>query len=148
MHPNLIQIMCDELVKLMDKKGERTITSEHITEVFRSNTFTEYVHDIFFKNAPRLSQLIILLNLLEKPFPEKNIYEKIIKQCPRISLRKINQALEELVLRFILNKKGTMYSYFYSRFPEIMKRQHNIDILIEKLTEELNEEEKEGKSRD
>ena len=138
MHPNLIQIMCDELVKLMDKNHERTITSEHITEVFHSNIFSEYVNNIFFINASRLSQLIILLNLLEKPFPEKIIYEKIRKQCPRIQLQKINQALEELVLSFILNKKGSMYSYFYSRFPEIMKRQHDIDILIEKLTEELN----------
>jgi hypothetical protein len=138
-HPNLVQKMCDELIKILDKDKKRIIYEEDIKRVFEGEEFYKYVSNIFYHNISTLEQLIILQNLLVEAFDEKLIYKKLHEACPNLAIDKINEALQNLILIFVFEKDGSKYKFSYKHFPSIIKKQYPIDHLIPHLIKEVNQ---------
>jgi hypothetical protein len=138
-HPNLIQRMCDELIWILDREKRRIIKDDDIQKVYNGEVFQKYVDEIFFANLSGVEQLIILQNLLEKSFDESIIYKKLQKDCPKLKVSQIEEALRNLVLTFVLEKDGKKYKYFYNHFSNIIIKQHTVEYLLSGLISEVNE---------
>ncbi len=138
-HPNLIQKMCDELIKILDTEKKRLIGKNDIKRVFEGEEFNKYVSDIFYHNLTALERLIILQNLLVEAFDEKLIYAKLHKECPNLEINEIDEALQNLKLIFVFQKVGSKYKFSYKHFPSIIKKQYPIDYLIPRLIKEINQ---------
>jgi hypothetical protein len=136
-NPDLIQMMCNQLVLILDKEHRRIIEHNDIINVFNGNEFQEHVDGIFFDNLKPLEQLIILQNLLVEPFGENLIFNKLEEAGLGLPFDEILNALQNLVLMFIFEKVGTKYKYTYERFPGIFKKRHDPDLFIPRLIKQI-----------
>jgi len=136
-NPSFIQMMCHQLVLLLDKDKRRIIRIEDIETVFSGKVFQEYVDGLFFVNLSLLEQLIVAQNLLTKYFDEALIFNKLEQAGLELSIEKVYNALQNLELIFLFEKNGPKYKYTYSQFPTIFKAQHDVEFLIKQLVEEI-----------
>lgn len=143
--PNLIQKMCYELVKKVKAKQVRTITSAMLDEVFEGEEFGGYVSKQFQHNFNPYQKLIVFAALMVQSMPLSVIVEKV-QEYHNLSMDKIENLLDELVLLFILKKDSTIgnqYSWVYEGFPKILKkRSHDVKFRIQQIVKEI-----EGKTK-
>lgn len=121
--PNLIQLMCHELVKEVKRQGTgKTITSRMIKNVFEGNTFGDEVYQQFHHNFNPYQKLIVYASLMVKEMPLKSIADRVQIFYP-LSLARIEELLDELVLLFVFEKIGSTYKWIYEGFPTILRNQ-------------------------
>lgn len=137
-YPNMIQYICDKLILLLDNKKKRIITSRDIKNVYEGDDFQNFVDSHFYYSGlSPLEQLIILQNLLSNPFEETLIYKKLESVGITLPIEQIDNALKNLELLCIFERNGTRYKYAYQHFPDIFKRKHDVDFLLQKLARTL-----------
>ena len=141
-HPNLVQVMCHELVLLVSKEKKKLITEADIKKVYEGQAFANYVDEIFFdaNNLSKLEKLIVLTFLRQTPFREEEIYQSIKEACPFLDILEVSSALDNLVLSFVMEKNGTWYKYPYDKLPDIIRHNHNVDSFISSFKDELKRE--------
>jgi len=141
-HPNLVQVMCHELVLLVSDEKKKLITEADIKNVYYGQAFARYVDEIFFNanNLSKLEKLIVLMFLRQTPFREEEIYQEVKKACPFLDILEISSALENLVLSFVMEKNNTWYKYPYDKLPDIIRHNHNVDPFISSFKDELKQE--------
>lgn len=138
--PNLVQLMCHELVKEVKRRGtDRVITHEMLKKVFEGNAFGDSVYQQFHHNFNPDQKLIVYTSLMVKSMSLKSITERV-QEYYRLPISRIEALLDELVLLFIFDKSGTTYEWIYEKFPAILKRQiGDINFMIKQTIMEITE---------
>jgi hypothetical protein len=135
--PNLIQLMCQELIKKVRKEEVRVITKKMIDNVYNSAAFEDYVEKQFYDNFNKYQQLITCSSFLVKQLPLQAITQRVQKHYP-LTLNAIKKHLDDLVLLFILNRDKDIYEWSYKQFPVILRRRFiNLDFRIDQLISEI-----------
>lgn len=141
--PNLIQLMCHELIReVKRRKTDRIITSKMLKSVFEGNAFGDRVYQQFHHNFNSYQKLIVYTSLMVKSMSLKSITERV-QEHYKLSISRIEGLLDELTLLFVFEKTGTTYKWQYEGFPAILKKQvGNTDFRIEQTIMEIKKETK------
>jgi hypothetical protein len=138
--PNLIQLMCHELIKEVKRQGIRIITSEMLHKIFHSNAFEDQVYQQFLLNFNSSQKLIVYTGLMVKSMSLIMITKRV-QQYYDLSMSRIEGLLDELVMFFILEKSGNSYRWAYNQFPTILKRRiMDLDFRIKQTIKEILKE--------
>jgi hypothetical protein len=149
-HPNLMQFLCTQLVKKVEKHTDieerRTIFKNDIEDVFNKE-YQNYIMDkvyMFFSDLSPVNRLILIM-LVESSSENRNFYINEIKglfldhqiDTDTISPNAIQRNLRDLVVRFILVDEGNNYRFALDKFPDILKEKIDIfskDETIKEIT--------------
>ncbi len=138
--PNLIQLMCHDLIKEVKKTGAARISPAMVNAAFSSYAFATSVYEPFLENFNAYQKLIVYAALMVKSMSLESITERV-QEYYRLSMSRIEQLLDELVLLFILDKQGASYRWVYEGFPTILRRQvRDVDFRIKQTIKEIENE--------
>ncbi len=138
--PNLIQLMCHDLIKEVKKTGAARISPAMVNAAFSSYAFATSVYEPFLENFNAHQKLIVYAALMVKSMSLESITERV-QEYYRLSMSRIEQLLDELVLLFILDKQGASYRWVYEGFPTILRRQvRDVDFRIKQTIKEIENE--------
>ena len=137
-HPNIIQYLCQELIKRINARRERMITRADVNALTHSTHFTDYVVEITWGNANALERLltVLLLTLEASTLPE--LAEQLRANGLEIANADLERALEGLCLYSILKKDGPAYTFATETFPAILRRTQDLKGLNASLLAELS----------
>jgi hypothetical protein len=136
--PNLIQKMCHELVKKVKACESKTITADMLNEIFEGGAFGEYVIQQFHHNFNIYQKLIVYSVLMVRSMPLKVIVNKV-QQYYDLSMTRVEDLLDELVLLFVLEKSEDNYKWAYEQYPHILRRRiRDVDFRIKQAVREIN----------
>lgn len=137
-HPNLLQFFCKHLVEKVEKNQKteirRTIFEEDIKQLYEEK-YEQYILDeiyIFKTDLNNIDRLILIL--LGEKAPESNHFSMeeikyLLKEKGiKLSISDLQQNLENLVIRFILEDKGNKnYCFALPIFPGILRKRISDD---------------------
>ena len=136
-HPNLVQYICQELIALINRRGDRFITLADLEAVGNSTQFNEYLIEVVWGNATPLERLITLL-MLDKPgVTLAQIAEALRAHGVQVSLTTIEQALDALVLSSVLSKEDQEYRFMATAFPSAMAATQDVASLVERMVQQV-----------
>jgi len=140
--PNLIQSLCHDLVIELKRQQVRVIKSDMLNEVFEGDAFGYYFEQHFHHNFNPYQKLIVYCALMVTSMPLKTIVEKV-QEHYKLSMNKIEDLLEELVMLFVFEKTATTYKWIYEGFPKLLRRRiKNPEFRIKQIIDEI-----EGKTK-
>lgn len=132
-HPNIIQRLCQRLIKLLNQRQNRQITPEDIQILISDPDFLRRDFlNVYWERATvleRLCSLIMAANQDTNTLIAVHSANK--KHGIDVSLNQIDRALERLVeLRNILKHTPTGYAFAVSAFPRVVNATSRFDDLI------------------
>ncbi len=146
-HPNLLQFICKNLVKKVEKhknpKDRRTIFKKDIKELLNKE-YENYIMDeiyMFNTDISDRDKLIILAAVEEcknkASFSTHEIKARLKKYNFNIPINLLNKNMQELMMRFIFKKEEKdRYRFSLLNFPDILKNSID-DNLQEDLIQEI-----------
>jgi len=143
-HPNLIQRMCQGLVGLLSDERRSIVTDGDVEGVFAGPEFRKYVDDVFFDGLTRVEKIIVLSCPLRLGFGEHVVLENVRRACSEIPQNEVFEALSNLEVAFVLDKREKSYKYCYDQFPTILQRNHDIPQLLAELATREKEDRRRG----
>ena len=132
-HPNVVQRLCQRLVKRLNQNQARHLTLDDIEAVVTDSDFIRKDFlDVYWERATsleRLSSLIMANNCDIRTLTE--VHEALIRYNLDVTLNQVDEALERLVdLRNILQRTSEGYEFAVTAFPEIIAKARKFDNLI------------------
>jgi hypothetical protein len=121
-HPNLIQYLCDSLIKIISNKQERTITQRDIENVINSGQFYTYCEAVIWGKSEAIDKLIVYL-MRFMPFTESDVIKEFRKRG--LETDGVKNSLETLQIYKILYQENGTYCFRYSDFASLIKRRKN-----------------------
>lgn len=139
-HPNLVQAVCQMLVRAINARGDRIIRREDIETVRRDPTYPDLFLEVVWGNASTLERLISVL-MADKPlFTLADVREALAAQGCHPSTGEIEQALTNLDLIALLQRQGGAYAQG-APFLGVLLKETGLDIpLRESLVDTLQRE--------
>ena len=123
-HPNMIQYICDKLIKEINRQQKRIITEKELQSVIGSRELYEYFERLIWGQSTDLEKLIVYLMWPYSEFTEAQVVEEFTKRG--LSTEKIKDSLKTLQIYSTLSKKGNNYSFTFNRFKEVMEKESDI----------------------
>jgi len=143
-HPNVIQRICNRLIKLLNERSSRRISLENVTTVIEDPAFQrDDFLGTYWEMATPLEKLITLIMAQEKgACTLKSILELIRSKCGiQVKANEVDSALQRLVdLRSILKRSPGGYTFAVEAFPRVMAGTMTIDDMLLMLVEEFEEQ--------
>jgi hypothetical protein len=137
--PNLIQLMCQELVRKVKLLEAKVITPSMLEEVYHSAAFEDYVTRQFDVCFDPTQRLVICAALLAKEMPIQAIVERVQKYH-RLHYSEIKKALDDLVFMYVLSRERDVYRWVYDKYPAILQRCfRNPDFRISQIIMEIED---------
>lgn len=134
-HPNLIQYLCDSLIKRINNKQERTITERDIKNVINSDEFYEYGEALIWGQAKAIDKLIVYLMWSYPQFTESDVIKEFKKRG--LETDGVKDSLETLQIYTTLRQKNRTYSFTYRDFAILMRQRSDIEALVEIYQQEV-----------
>ena len=121
-HPGTIQFFCDQVLAVLNQKGENVITSQDLETVDASPEFVGYVLDGLSDLSVRDRKLIRSHDVVSQT-PMASIFEN----CKEVlSKEEVQQAVQNLVDLMIMNEvegpSGPEYVYAQPTIPKILRQ--------------------------
>ncbi|MBN1487594.1 MAG: GAF domain-containing protein [Anaerolineae bacterium] len=144
-HPNVVQRLCDRLIKQLNKHSGRRITLDNIKTViedpaFQRNDFLS----TYWEAATVLEKIISLLMADDEGVRTLTTVRQALGGRCNLDLnaREIDDALQHLVdLRAILKRTPAGYKFAVEAFPRVVAGTMTLDDMLEILIEEYQEQE-------
>ena len=133
-HPNVIQYICDSLIKVINKKQKRTITEQDLDSVTTSQEFYEYFESLIWGQSTTIEKLIIYAMWFKPKFTESEVIEEFKQHG--IPFEGVKASLETLITYSTLSKENDKYFLTFREFAKFIEKQRNIKALIEQYQQE------------
>ncbi len=135
-HPNIIQYLCQELIKRINVRHERFIRRTDVNALVKSTPFAENFIEVCWGRANPLERLITVV-MLDKPVMAISDMGDALRALelptPPTELEK---AFEGLCLYSLLKKEGSKYAFANQVLPEILRRSQDLRGLQDSLIHE------------
>jgi len=143
-HPNIVQYICQELILLINRRGDRFITLEDLTSIGNSNQFKDYLIAVRWGNATPLERLITLL-LLDRPgLTVAQIVEALQAYGVQLPPERIERSLDALILGSVLSREEHEYRCMALPFPTAVAAAYDVPALLERIVEQVRNEASQG----
>ncbi len=132
-HPNIVQRLCDRLIKQINERGERQITLDDVEEVIEDSDFIRLDFlATYFSRASVLEQLCTLLMADNDDLHTlQAIFQALVKQKIDVTLNQVDDALERLVdLRNILKRTSDGWFFAVTAIPLVVSKLRRLDDFI------------------
>jgi len=121
-HPNLIQRTCANLVEVLNRERTRMVKREHLDEVVADPSFLEDYLDTLWGRASETEKILILAlepdETASPPELRRRLQEDFEIELPAPS---VVEAMENLCLYGILEKRGSRYQFAARHLPHLMR---------------------------
>lgn len=134
-HPNLIQYICDALIKIINQKQERKITKRDLDTITKSQEFYEYVESLIWGQSTALERLIIYTMWSYPEFSESEVIENFKQKG--IPAEEVKASLEVLLTYSTLSRKNDKYFFTFQEFAKLMDKRRDIQALTEQYQGEV-----------
>lgn len=138
-HPNIVQEICQMLIKRINDRHDRTITVSDLEHIRADDEFRDLFFEVVWGDATALERLITLLEMNASDFQPSEIRQALAERGCDVSLSEIESALDDLVLFSIFQKQGNRYSFSVRSFPQIMAESNLAGAFIEGLIEDVKD---------
>jgi len=135
--PSLIQIMCQDLVEILNEEQTRTITGEMVRMVFDGDPFRSSVAEVLFLNLSGPQRVVLLAGLRAKEMPFSEICQRVQQECPSLRQDDIRSILRELEVCFILERRRNTYAHTYEHMPALLQRTINVEDALREAAAEV-----------
>jgi hypothetical protein len=143
-HPNVVQRLCQRLVRRLNEQGIRHITPDDVNEVVKDPRFQhEDFLDTYWGMATTLEKIISLLMVSARETCALKALRQILADQYNLhpQARAVKGALQRLVdLRSILRYAPTGYEFLVDAFPRVVADTVTLNEMLDTLTEEYAEE--------
>ncbi len=126
-HPNIIQYICDRLIKEINKQQKRIIEEKDIKSIFNLNEFYEYFENLIWGQSTDKEKLIIYLMWSYSEFTEADVRDKFLQKG--LSTENVKESLETLKIYSTLSKRKNKYFFTFQEFGKIMEKFSDIEEL-------------------
>lgn len=135
-HPNILQYICEQLLRQINTKNSRVITIEDSNEILDSREFKEYYTTVLWGQASSYEKLIVYTMMRNgvTSFNENMIRSEFDKLG--VTAAHIRDALNTLELYSLTSTENGQFSFAFNYLTEIIK-QKDIDSDIEDLMEDI-----------
>ena len=132
-HPNIIQRLCQRLIRLLNQRQNRQITLADVQALISAPDFLRKDFlNVYWGRATvleRLCSLIMASDTQVQTLPA--IYQVMATYHLKITLNQVDEALERLVdLRNILHRTNKGYEFAVTAFPQIITKTARLNDLI------------------
>ncbi|MDJ0901898.1 MAG: tetratricopeptide repeat protein [Xenococcus sp. MO_188.B8] len=134
-HPNIIQYICDALIRKINEKQERTITEQDLDIVVTSQEFYEYFESLIWGQSTALEKLIVNAMWSYPEFTESEVIEEF--KLRGIPSQGVKASLEILLTYSTLSKKNDKYFFTFREFAKLMEERSDIQALAEHYQREV-----------
>ncbi len=126
-HPNMIQYICTELIRITNKKQQRVISEADLDMVIHSQEFYEYFEGLIWGQSTDLERLIIYTMWPFSEFTEAEVIEEFRQRD--IATEGLAGALETLQIYLTLSKQNGKYFFTFREFAKLMAKHSDIQTL-------------------
>ncbi len=139
-HPNLVQYICQELILLINRRGDRFITLEDLASIGDSNQYKDYLIAVMWGNATPLERLATLL-LLDRPgMTLEQMVEALQAHGLQLPPARIERSLDALILGSVLSREDHEYRLMALPFPAVVAAVYNVPALLKEMVEQVRSE--------
>jgi hypothetical protein len=132
-HPNVIQRLCDRLIKQMNREQRRFLSEEDVERILADNEFLEkdFLHT-YWSQATRLERICTLVMARDRSLHTLvEIHAELIQRLPGITLSVVKESLESLIdLRNLIRSTKQGYVFAVEGFPVAFERTHVLDDVL------------------
>ncbi|MBI3537349.1 MAG: hypothetical protein HY070_07330 [Chloroflexi bacterium] len=136
-HPNIVQFLCQELIKRLNLRRERVVNRNDIVSITQSAQFSEYFIEISWGKANTLERLLTVEMLERREAAPGEMSAWLKADGLEIPPNNLDQAFEGLCLYSILRKDGPKYAFATNAFPEILRRSQDLTALRASLIADI-----------
>ncbi len=139
-HPSIVQYICQELITLLNARGDRLITLTDLDTIGGSSQFREHLIEVMWGNTTALERLITLL-ILDKPSVTfAQIEDALREHGAEVSTAAMEQALDGLILCSVLNREDQEYYFMAPAFPSVITATQDVKSLVQETIQHLRSE--------
>jgi hypothetical protein len=131
-HPNLVQWICDRLLKTT---AERRIGLSDLEQIVNSQDFLRHFVETAWGEANSLEKLITLL-MRDGAFTLNQVLEAL-KHYDIEDRMKVRESLEILELYSLVEHDDEQYRFVLAHFPQFVRAHEDVDALIAALLKEM-----------
>jgi len=139
-HPNLVQAICQMLVRRVNDRGDRLIRLDDLTQVRSSDEFKDFFLEVTWGNATDLERLISLCMIDQPHFTPGDVSAALQQRGVQAAGSDVERALDGLTLFSILRKQGEYYSYAARSFPTLVAESQLAAGFVEGLVAKIQAE--------
>ena len=126
-HPNVIQYICNQLIKIINQKQKRTITQKDLDEVINYQKFYDNFESLIWGQFTDIEKLIVYLMWSYSEFTEAQVFEEFKRR--NLATKAIKESLETLQIYSTLRKKDGKYFFTFREFAKLMEKRSDIESL-------------------
>lgn len=121
-HPNLIQRTCANLVEVLNRERTRRIKGEHLDEVVADPSFLEDYLDTLWGRASETEKILILALEPDETASPPELRRRLQEDFEiELAAPSVVEAMENLCLYGILEKRGSRYQFAARHLPHLMR---------------------------
>ncbi|MBI3913297.1 MAG: TniB family NTP-binding protein [Chloroflexi bacterium] len=136
-HPNLVQYLCQELIKKINARRDRLIRRADLHALAESAQFADYFAEIAWGNATALERLLTVLMLDSPEVTLPEMADDLRARGLQIAPTELEKAFEGLCLYSILKKDGPKFAFATDALPGILRRTHDVSGLRASLLADI-----------
>jgi hypothetical protein len=142
-HPNIVQGLCERLVRQLTELGTRSIGPEQVDSIIRDPGFLrdDYL-TTYWEAATCLEKIITLIMANDKNLHSEDMIRQVLAGQYNLRPRagEISGALQRLVgLRSILSNTSDGYEFAAKEFPRLVSKTITSDDMLKDLIQEYQE---------
>ncbi|NEP13555.1 MAG: AAA family ATPase [Symploca sp. SIO2C1] len=134
-HPNIIQYICDALIRKINENQQRTITQQDLDLVSSYQEFYEYFESLIWGQSTVLEKLIVYTMWSYPEFTELEVIEEFKQRA--IPSQGVKASLEILLTYSTLSQKNDKYCFTFRKFAKLMEELSDIPALTEQYRQEI-----------
>lgn len=134
-HPNMIQYICRELIKIINKKEVRLITEDDLEKVIASQEFYDYFERLIWGQAKDLEKLIVYTMWFHPPYTKKQVIEEFTRRG--LATDDVEAGLHTLEMYTLLSRKDNRYHLTYEHFGKLIAERNEITTLADAFQQEV-----------
>ncbi|MGA1867970.1 MAG: ATP-binding protein [bacterium] len=137
--PNLIQDLCDRLIKLISDKKKRRISLSDVEEIIEKVEFQNNIIDMFFQYLDTIGKIIVILMLDMQEFNSSQIDNELRSHGIELSLSELSEGINKIMLGSLIKREKRKYHFALPEFPSIFKNSMSPHFLLKRLLKEFKE---------
>ena len=135
-HPNIVQYICQQLIRTINTRGSRVIRLADLVEVAQSGTFSEYFMEVTWGNATAMEKVISLLMVDQQVMTLGQLNESLKQLDIQATPRQLEEAMRGLSLYSITHKELPGYVFDNLMFPKLAQTHLDVSASLAGLAEE------------
>lgn len=135
-HPNIVQYICQQLIRTINTRGSRVIRLADLVEVAQSGTFSEYFMEVTWGNATAMEKVLSLLMVDQQVMTLGQLNESLKQLDIQATPRQLEEAMRGLSLYSITHKELPGYVFDNLMFPKLAQTHLDVSASLAGLAEE------------